>query len=105
MVMLSISHNLSFFPASRPFSRLPNLIPSPFAAFNLHSPPSATPDVDITSSNSVQSRDLDMSGVSEDSLKSVEADSFWCFSKLLDGIQDNYTFAQPGIQLKVAISQ
>ena len=42
-----------------------------------------------------------MSGVSEESLKSVEADSFWCFSKLLDGIQDNYTFAQPGIQLKV----
>ena len=57
--------------------------------------------MDITSSNSVQSRDLDMSGVSEESLKSVEADSFWCFSKLLDGIQDNYTFAQPGIQLKV----
>ena len=31
----------------------------------------------------------------------LEADSFWCFSKLLDGIQDNYTFAQPGIQNKV----
>ncbi|XP_045124049.1 TBC1 domain family member 22B-like isoform X2 [Portunus trituberculatus] len=31
----------------------------------------------------------------------VEADSFWCMSKLLDGIQDNYTFAQPGIQSKV----
>uniref|UniRef100_A0A8C4RVB5 Rab-GAP TBC domain-containing protein n=1 Tax=Erpetoichthys calabaricus TaxID=27687 RepID=A0A8C4RVB5_ERPCA len=26
---------------------------------------------------------------------------FWCMSKLLDGIQDNYTFAQPGIQRKV----
>ena len=32
----------------------------------------------------------------------VEADSFWCMSKLLDGIQDNYTFAQPGIQTKVS---
>ena len=31
----------------------------------------------------------------------MEADSFWCMSKLLDGIQDNYTFAQPGIQQKV----
>ena len=31
----------------------------------------------------------------------VEADSFWCLTKVLDGIQDNYTFAQPGIQLKV----
>lgn len=32
----------------------------------------------------------------------IEADSYWCMSKLLDGIQDNYTFAQPGIQIKVA---
>lgn len=31
----------------------------------------------------------------------IEADSFWCTSRLLDGIQDNYTFAQPGIQMKV----
>jgi hypothetical protein len=30
-------------------------------------------------------------------LAAIEADSFWCLSKLLDGIQDNYTFAQPGI--------
>jgi len=28
----------------------------------------------------------------------VEADCYWCITKLLDGIQDNYTFAQPGIQ-------
>ncbi|XP_031561928.1 TBC1 domain family member 22B-like isoform X2 [Actinia tenebrosa] len=34
-------------------------------------------------------------------LDTIEADSFWCLSKLLDGIQDNYTFAQPGIQMKV----
>ena len=31
---------------------------------------------------------------------SIEADSFWCMTKVLDGIQDNYTFAQPGIQVK-----
>ena len=31
----------------------------------------------------------------------IEADSFWSMSLLLDGIQDNYTFAQPGIQTKV----
>ncbi|KAJ1972331.1 GTPase-activating protein [Dimargaris xerosporica] len=30
-------------------------------------------------------------------LTQVEADSFWCLSKLLDGIQDNYIHAQPGI--------
>ena len=32
---------------------------------------------------------------------SVEADSYWCLTTILAGIQDNYTFAQPGIQLKV----
>ncbi len=35
-------------------------------------------------------------------LDAVEADAFWCLSKLLDGIQDNYIFAQPGIQRQVA---
>jgi hypothetical protein len=34
-------------------------------------------------------------------LNSIEADSFWCLSRLLDGIQDNYIFAQPGIQRSV----
>lgn len=31
----------------------------------------------------------------------IEADSFWCISKFLDCIQDNYIFAQLGIQEKV----
>lgn len=35
-------------------------------------------------------------------LDALEADCFWCLSKLLDGIQDNYIFAQPGIQRQVA---
>ncbi|CAI5514283.1 unnamed protein product [Closterium sp. Naga37s-1] len=39
-----------------------------------------------------------VSKLSEDTLLQVEADSYWCLSKLLDGIQDHYTFAQPGIQ-------
>ena len=34
-------------------------------------------------------------------LAQVEADCFWCLSKLLDSIQDHYTFAQPGIQRMV----
>merc|ERR1712111_261550 len=33
--------------------------------------------------------------------KNIEGDSFWCMTKVLDGIQDNYTFAQPGIQVKI----
>lgn len=35
-------------------------------------------------------------------LDAVEADSFWCLTKLLDGIQDNYIHAQPGIVRQVS---
>ncbi|CBZ51670.1 putative TBC domain-containing protein [Neospora caninum Liverpool] len=34
-------------------------------------------------------------------LEEVEADSFWCLSKLLAHIQDHFTFGQPGIQRSV----
>ncbi|KAI0266852.1 rab-GTPase-TBC domain-containing protein [Gloeopeniophorella convolvens] len=34
-------------------------------------------------------------------LAAAEADAFWCLSRLLDGIQDNYISAQPGIQRSV----
>ncbi|XP_007892457.1 TBC1 domain family member 22B isoform X1 [Callorhinchus milii] len=44
---------------------------------------------------------FDVTTLSEEVQRNIEADSFWCMSKLLDGIQDNYTFAQPGIQKKV----
>lgn len=39
--------------------------------------------------------------VSTEQFEIVEADAYWCLSKLLDGIQDHYTFAQPGIQKMV----
>ncbi|KAI8872555.1 RabGAP/TBC [Ramicandelaber brevisporus] len=39
--------------------------------------------------------------IPEDILAQVEADSFWCLSKLLDGIQDNYIHAQPGIHRQI----
>lgn len=42
-----------------------------------------------------------VSKIAESDVHKLEADTFWCFSKLLDGIQDNYTFAQPGIQKRV----
>ncbi|KAJ3209426.1 GTPase-activating protein [Entophlyctis luteolus] len=35
-------------------------------------------------------------------VREVEADTYWCLSRLLDGIQDNYTHAQPGIQRQIA---
>ena len=41
---------------------------------------------------------FEVSRLTIETLQGVEADSFWSFTKLLDSIQDNYTFAQPGIQ-------
>lgn len=35
--------------------------------------------------------------ISDESLREVEGDCFWCFSKLLDGIQDVFTKDQPGL--------
>ncbi|UIZ24137.1 hypothetical protein KXD40_008130 [Peronospora effusa] len=43
----------------------------------------------------------DLSKVSDENLRIVEADSYWCLTKLLDDIQDHYTFAQPGLQRMV----
>ncbi|KAL5015050.1 hypothetical protein ScPMuIL_009320 [Solemya velum] len=51
--------------------------------------------------NDVEVENCDLNELSKDTLRIIEADSYWCTSKLLDGIQDNYTFAQPGIQMKV----
>lgn len=36
--------------------------------------------------------------VDENILLDIEADCYWCLCKFLDGIQDHYTYAQPGIQ-------
>lgn len=43
----------------------------------------------------------DVASLSKEQRNIIEADSFWCLSKFLDGIQDNYIFAQLGIQHKV----
>ncbi|XP_052780592.1 TBC1 domain family member 22B-like [Mya arenaria] len=51
--------------------------------------------------NDVEVENINLTELPEDTLNVIEADTFWCTSKLLDGIQDNYTFAQPGIQTKV----
>ncbi|KAI7878762.1 RabGAP/TBC [Lichtheimia hyalospora FSU 10163] len=51
----------------------------------------------------VEPQQYDMDQMNQEVLSIIEADSFWCLSKLLDGIQDNYTFAQPGIQRQIAV--
>ena len=42
-----------------------------------------------------------LSTLPEESLQAIEADTFWGLSNLLRYVQDNYTFAQPGIQQMV----
>lgn len=44
---------------------------------------------------------FDVGQLPREQIEIVEADSFWCVTALLDTIQDNYTFAQPGIQRKL----
>jgi len=44
---------------------------------------------------------FDPGHLSTEVLNAIEADTFWCLSRLLDGIQDNYINAQPGIQRSV----
>ncbi|KAL5848363.1 hypothetical protein ACOSQ4_006376 [Xanthoceras sorbifolium] len=39
-----------------------------------------------------------VSNLSPEKISDIEADCYWCLSKLLDGMLDHYTFAQPGIQ-------
>ena len=44
---------------------------------------------------------FDFESVPQRVADAVCADAFWCLSKLLDGIQDHYVFAQPGIHRQV----
>ena len=39
--------------------------------------------------------------MSEKHLRQLEADAYWCMTKLLERIQENYVFSQPGIQKNI----
>lgn len=41
---------------------------------------------------------MDAQKIPEQVLAEVEADTYWCLTKLLDNIQDHYTVGQPGLQ-------
>lgn len=62
----------------------------------------ATPFLAVFASEKMLSWDemdsWSLDGVSESDLLAIEADCYWCLCKLLDGIQDHYTYSQPGIQ-------
>ena len=44
---------------------------------------------------------MDINEQFEAGLLAAEADTFWCFSKLLDDVQDNFTDLQPGVHLTI----
>ena len=46
-------------------------------------------------------QNVDIENLPEKNLRQIEADSYWCMNKLLERIQENYVFSQPGIQRKV----
>lgn len=43
----------------------------------------------------------DLALLDEQIVLNVEADAYWCLTKLLESIQDHYTFSQPGLQRMV----
>lgn len=46
--------------------------------------------------------DVALAGVAPAALVTVEADVYWCLTRLLDNIQDHYTPGQPGLQRMLA---
>lgn len=44
---------------------------------------------------------IDVSALDSEILNAVEADCYWCLTKLLDDVQDHYTVSQPGLQRMV----
>lgn len=77
------------------------ILPSLPVLLHQCAPPSALPTF-LTPLIATDPEEYDVSALPPSVLEALEADSFWCLSKLLDGIQDNYIFAQPGIQRQVA---
>jgi TBC1 domain family member 2 len=58
-------------------------------------------DLSLTGTEDSDPETFDPAALPKEVMDSVEADSFWCLSRLLDGIQDNYIHTQPGIQRSV----
>lgn len=63
-----------------------------------------TPFIQVFLSEYIGDKDpmtYDIALLDETNRNDIEADAYWCLSKLLDGIQDNYIHAQPGIRRQV----
>lgn len=61
----------------------------------------ATPFLAVFVSEKMEDDDMStwsLEDLPESDILDIEADCYWCLCKLLDGIQDHYTYSQPGIQ-------
>jgi TBC1 domain family member 2 len=71
------------------------LIPLLIVAFQPHVPTSGTANMIIHSTDVLK---IDIEHIATATLSHIEADAYWGFTKLLDGVQDHYTHSQPGLQ-------
>lgn len=46
-------------------------------------------------------QNIEIENLPAENLRQLEADCYWCMTKLLERIQENYVFSQPGIQKNV----
>jgi hypothetical protein len=46
-------------------------------------------------------QNVEIENLGEKELRQLEADSYWCMTHLLDKIQENFVFSQPGIQKRI----
>lgn len=46
-------------------------------------------------------QNFDIDSLAETQRRALEADCYWCMNKLLERIQENYVFSQPGIQKNI----
>ena len=51
----------------------------------------------LNQDNIYEISEKDIEDINPDQLVQIEADVFWCLSKLIDDVQDNYTDMQPGV--------
>lgn len=51
----------------------------------------------LNQDNIYEINEKDIDELPLDTLIKIEADVFWCLSKLVDDVQDNYTEMQPGV--------
>ena len=51
----------------------------------------------VSSVKRIELSEEQVKALGADGILKVEADIFWCLSKLIDDMQDNYTNHQPGV--------